>query len=77
MRITLKCRPEQAAGIADSLAEVTEARRRYEEAQERANHFCAGVVVGLVPQGTGVVSAEPETGHVVVQTPEEANASTP
>lgn len=70
MKITLKCRPEQAAGIAEVLAEAQEARRRHEEAQERANHFCAGVVVGLVPAGSGVVFADPETGHVVVQTPE-------
>lgn len=71
----MKCRPEQAAGIVDVLSEVADARRRYEEAQERANHFCAGVVVGLVPEGTGVLSADPETGHVIVQTPEE-HAST-
>lgn len=74
MKITLKCRPEQAAGIASVLAETTEARKRYEEAQDRANHFCAGVIAGLVPSGTGVVSADPATGAVVVQTPEDAYA---
>jgi len=77
MRLTLQCRVEQAEAITEVLAQVAEIRRRYEETQERANHLCAGVIVGLVPSGTRVLSADPATGGIVVLTPEEADAPAP
>lgn len=64
---TYKVRREQAEAVAKVLADAELARQIAADMQVRADHLCAGVLVGLVPDGAGVVSADVRACRITVR----------
>ena len=64
---TFKVRREQAEAVEKMLIDAALARQSANDMQSKADHLCAGVLVGLAPPGSGVVSVDVAACRITVR----------